>query len=476
MIDQISSNLTLSVEAERLSHSMDDDPLINSSLDESRGEPPSINVFLKLTTNYIQLSNETQEWPVCLSIVCSHQAIEERAGMDLICLIENSSYAAEKSETIKSSIEFITSRLTGQDRLSIVSFNDSAKRLSPLTSMSYTGKIKIAMALRNLTFGGSCDLAEGIIFALSVLNNRRNTNYNTNVIVLSTGKDNHSNSINERVSEIFREFSPRIQGKFSINSISLWKPTSILSYIAEETNGNCYFPSSDLEYFEALAYCCGVMESKIAEDLCISLVPVDSPLTLLVSKIYSENSEMNFRMPDILAGTTTDTAFILRFLPSFEFNSKALELVRGKVEFTVRGNRIIEQISLKVPVFSTDKVCREIEIDEDVLVCFYRVKTADIMNEAVEICAYDIACARDLIDKGLIELEECCVSKHGFIKELCKELGVIRGKLSHSEEIRNFVRNRARNHWSKRCFDLAEYQNPATNASKSRLKALIKLS
>ena len=60
--DQMSSNLTLSAEAERLSHSMDDEPILsNSSLDESRGEPPNISISLKFASNYLQLSDEIQE-------------------------------------------------------------------------------------------------------------------------------------------------------------------------------------------------------------------------------------------------------------------------------------------------------------------------------------------------------------------------------------------------------------------------------
>ena len=475
LIDQMSSNLTLSAEAERLSHSMDDEPILNSSLDESRGEPPTLSISLKLSSNYIQLSTEHQEWPVCLNIRCSDQVLEERIGMDIVILLEASNCTSEKCEIIKSSIEFVISRLTGQDRLSIVSYNDTARRLCPLISMSYTGKIKIAMALRNLVYYGSSDLAEGMIFALSVLNNRRNVNTNSNIILLSSGRDNCPSSITERISDIIREFSARITGKFSIHSFALAKPTAVLAYISEETNGTCYFPNDEAEHFQGLAHCCGVMESKVAEELNVILVHVESPIPLVISKVYSENSETQFRMPEILAGTTMDTIFIVKFLPHTGGDYKSLEILRVVVEYKVRGNKFVEQVSLRIPVVSEDKICKEVELDEDILVSFYRVKAADIMNEAAEICNFDRLGARELLGKGIEELEECYVSKNRVIQRIRDEMRNIKENLSSAEEFKIFVRNRARNHWGRRCFDVEEYHNSAIAINKSRLKALLKL-
>ena len=475
LIDQMSSNLTLSADAERLSQSMDDEPILNSSLDESRGEPPTLNISLKLSSNYIQLSTDHQEWPVCLKISCSDQAIEERIGMDIVILLESSSCTSDKSETIKSSIDFIISRLTGQDRLSIVSYNDTARRLCPLIAMSYTGKIKIAMALRNLVYYGSSDLAEGMVFALSVLNNRRNVNSNCNIILLSSGRDNCYSSISERISEIIREFSARITGKFSIHSFALAKPTAVLAYIAEETNGTCYFPNDETEYFQGLAHCCGVMESKVAEELNVILVPVESPVPLVISKIYSENSETTFRMPEVLAGTITDTIFVVKFLPHTGGDYKSLEIMRIMVEYTIRGNKFVEQVNLRIPIVSQDKICKEVELDEEVLVSFYRVKAADIMNEAAEICSFDRLGARELLEKGIQELEECYVSENRIIQRIANEIRNIKENVCSTEEFKIFVRNKARNHWGRRCFDIEEYHNSAIAINKSRLNALLKL-
>ena len=149
-VDQASSNLTISGEIDKQSFSMDDEPIItNSSLDESR-EIPSLCVNLSFACNYIQQSSEVQEWPVCLSVECKDIPIEDRSGVDIVCVIETSQYTKPKEKLIKNSIEFLMNRLTGQDRLSLVCFNDTCKRLTPLVSMTFTGKIKTNLLLQTL--------------------------------------------------------------------------------------------------------------------------------------------------------------------------------------------------------------------------------------------------------------------------------------------------------------------------------------
>jgi von Willebrand factor type A domain len=471
--DQLSSNLTLSAEAERLSLSMDDEPiLLSSSLDESR-DNPAISVNFKFSSNYLQLSNNTQEWPVCISIGCSEQNVEDRLGIDIVCLIETSMLSKSKSDLIKSSLEFVMNRLSGQDRLSIVSFSDSARRLCPLMAMSYTGKIKVGMILRNLVYSGSSDLAEGAVFALSVLNNRRIVNSNSNILIFSRGRDNHPNSIKERISDILREFTFRINANFSTHVFAMDGAVDILTYIAEETNGNCYIPKDEPSMLQSIAYCCGVMESTIAENLNISILLLNSPIPYIISKVYSENAETEFRMPDMVSGSVIDTIFVIKFLPCSVTDLKELEIAKITIEYTFKGLKCLEEAGLKIPIFSQNKLCREIELHEDVLLSFYRVKAADIMNEAAEISAYDLLGAKELLEKGTLELEQCVINRTRFIQTLANELRTWKDNLSPTEESKAAIRNRARNHWTKRCFDIPEYQNSATIANKNRIRALL---
>ena len=395
--------------------------------------------------------------------------------MDIVCLIEASAHTAKHSELIKSSIEFIMSRLSGQDRLSLVCFNDISTRLCPLISMTYTGKVKVGMIIRNLVYGGSCDLVEGAIFAFSVLTNRRNLNSNANIVIITTGIDNHPDSVKERIYEVLREFLFRITSNFSMHIIAIGKPNNILNYIAEESNGHCYFSKDDQMFLQNLAYGCGIMESRIADDVNARIIVSDCLIPLIISKVYSENSETYFRMPDLLAGTQTDAIFILKFMPFAGYEFKSLEVLNVIVEYKIKGLKFTENLSLKIPIYSPEKLCKEIEIDEEILVSFYRVKAADIMIEASELMNIDIARARILLEQGAKELEEGCVSRNELIITLLLELASMKEMLNVSDESNAYIRNRARNHWSKRCIDIISYQNNTTKSNKSRLKAYFKL-
>ena len=474
--EQFSSNLTLSAEAERLSCIKDDEPILtNSSLDESH-ELPFVSINLKFASNYLQLSDQVQEWPVCLNLTCSDQQLDDRNGMDIVCLIETSAFSAEKASIIESSIEFLMSRLTGQDRLSIVVYNDSAKRLTPLISMTYTGKIKIRLILKNLKYIGSSDLFEGLVFAFSVLNNRRVINFNSNIIFFSTGKDNHPHSIKERINDLLREFTFRMINIFSIHIFALIQITEILAYLAEETNGNCYFSYADKDFLQNFAYSCGIMESKIGEDVTAKIVLKDTHLPVIISKVYSENGENCFRMPDILAGSSNDTIFLLKFPPCAEDQFFILEILSVLVEYKICGISHIEEVFLKIPVYSQSNICKDIELEEDILVSFYRVKAADILNEATLMSSFDLNSAKELLEKGALELDFCCVKNNKLVRTLSQKIKEIKESIVNTEDCKVEIRTTARNHWAKRSFDIPEYQNSATVINKNRLKALFSIS
>lgn len=57
----------------------------------------------------------------------------DRTSVDLICVIDVSgSMTGQKIELVKSTMKYIVETLTPSDRLSIVTFQSSAKRITPL--------------------------------------------------------------------------------------------------------------------------------------------------------------------------------------------------------------------------------------------------------------------------------------------------------------------------------------------------------
>lgn len=474
-VDQKSSNLTFSGEIDKQYNTQDDEPIItNSSLDESREIPmPYFN--LAFACNYIQKCEEVQEWPVCLSVECPELPLDERPGMDVVCLIETSQFSKYKEKSIRNAVEFLMNRLTGQDRISIVTFCDSGKRLTPFVSMAFTGKIRINLVMQGLQYYGNCDLEEGLKAALSVFTNRRNVNANSYMIIMTTGLDNNPDSLQERVGELLKDFNMRTSYLFSGHVFALSQPVSIMNFIAEETNGSFYFSHDESKWLINFAYCCGILESKVAEDVYADITILQEMAPVVLSKVYSESGESRFRMPDVLAGSKFNIIFLLRFLPQGNYKYPKSELLKVEVQYRVKGVNYNETKTLMIPFVDSHIMMREIEIDEEVLVGFYRVKAADIMNEASLMLEYDKEAAKNLLIRGSKELEESCVCGNQLIRTLYEQMFNFADQIDKNSEISIYIRNEARNHWSRRGSDIEFYQNYATIINKNRLRILFNI-
>merc|ERR1711982_49935 len=77
--------------------------------------------------------------------------------------------------------------LQPNDRLSIVSFESNASRDCPLVRMNSTGKSVVKELMKKLRPGGSTNIGSGIYTALKVLNDRRQRNPVSSVLLLGDG-------------------------------------------------------------------------------------------------------------------------------------------------------------------------------------------------------------------------------------------------------------------------------------------------
>lgn len=466
--DQFSSNFTFSADNERFSSYKDDEPVIEASGAECSVDYALPSIQLKLASSYVQRSNVEQEWPAALIISCEETNIDLRSGIDIVCIVETSYLTKQKDRMLRNSVEFLMSRLTGQDRISLIGFADSSKKVTPLTSMTYTGKVKTNLALQSLHFGGKPNLADGLLLGLSVLLNRRQINHQSFIVIFATGDDSDE-STEGKISSILQEF---INENFSVFLFGLGSPKKVLNFIAEETNGTCYFAKNENEWFKNLAFSCGVMESKVLSDVFVELKIIESEIPVSISKIYSENGENEFRLQDGLSGNSISAVFILKFLP-FDHQIQT-DIVSAHVQYKFYGVQHSIQINLRVPFVNASDNIAEIELDEEILKNFYRVKCADIMNEASILYFQNPNDAKLLLLRGSSELQTSIISSLSTIQSLKQDLLSSMHSLNTSEQS-IYLRNLARNHWSQRLSNCPDYQNSATSINKSRLQSIFNI-
>ncbi|KAI7999489.1 E3 ubiquitin-protein ligase WAV3 [Camellia lanceoleosa] len=121
----------------------------------------------------------------------------ERAPIDLVTVLDVSgSMAGSKLALLKRALRFVIQNLGPCDRLAIVVFSSSARRIFPLRRMSEGRREDAVLAINSLVSSGGTNIVEGLKKGVRVLE-RRERNPVASIILLSDGRDTfNSESIN----------------------------------------------------------------------------------------------------------------------------------------------------------------------------------------------------------------------------------------------------------------------------------------
>ncbi|KAK6268365.1 hypothetical protein QUC31_012525 [Theobroma cacao] len=113
----------------------------------------------------------------------------DRAPIDLVAVLDVSGSMAGKLALLKRAVCFIIQNLGPSDRLSIVTFSSSARRMLPLRRMSGGGHDEAIRVINALTSSGGTNIVEGLKKGVKVLEERREQNPIASIILLSDGHD-----------------------------------------------------------------------------------------------------------------------------------------------------------------------------------------------------------------------------------------------------------------------------------------------
>jgi hypothetical protein len=119
-----------------------------------------------------------------------------REPLDLVMVLDVSrSMHGRKLELLllKQAMRFVVDILGPEDRLCIVSFSSTARRVTRLMRMTDAGKALCVRAVESLTALRGTNIAEGLRTAAKVLDERRYRNGGvSSVVLLSDGQDNYT--------------------------------------------------------------------------------------------------------------------------------------------------------------------------------------------------------------------------------------------------------------------------------------------
>ncbi|KAK0603256.1 hypothetical protein LWI29_003064 [Acer saccharum] len=118
---------------------------------------------------------------------------DSRAPVDLVTVLDVSgSMAGTKLALLKRAMGFVIQNLGPSDRLSVIAFSSTARRLFHLRRMNETGRQEALQAVNSLISNGGTNIAEGLRKGAKVLLDRQLKNPVGSIMLLSDGQDTYT--------------------------------------------------------------------------------------------------------------------------------------------------------------------------------------------------------------------------------------------------------------------------------------------
>ncbi|KAJ4980825.1 hypothetical protein NE237_031662 [Protea cynaroides] len=188
-------------------HFSDDEPLLDTTFPDSTSLPvsalpvPTVRAFPEFPA--VPAAENCNAFTVLVGVKApalpDNTLHHDRAPIDLVTVLDVSgSMAGTKLTLLKRAVRFVIRNLGPADRLAIIAFSSTARRIFPLRRMTDTGRDHAILAINSLRSTGGTNIVEGLKKGVRVLEERREKNPVASIIVLSDGKDTYNVAIHNQ--------------------------------------------------------------------------------------------------------------------------------------------------------------------------------------------------------------------------------------------------------------------------------------
>jgi Mg-chelatase subunit ChlD len=354
-----------------------------------------ITLSLKTSKRFLKETSEAQTLPMLLNIDVAEMKSSTKAHIDLICVLDKSgSMQGEKIKLLIDSFSSIMEYLSDKDRMSIVTFNSSAKRLTPLMRMTPEGKDKTLAALKTVGASGGTDIAAGVYHALEIIKDRRVVNNVTSVLILSDGLDGGAE---KGVQKLLKDYEGKIKDTFTLNSFGYGNDhdPKMMSALAQLKDGSFYFIDKLDTVDEVFVDCLGGLISVVAQNMNIlvkgnnndpNLPGIKIPKAFGMAGFWKtpEKDVYSTELLQIISGKKNSYIFEVEIpkLKDVDFPAKTFLIATASINFKDLAGKLYNKSAECDITFVEDE---GEEPDKEVLVEYYRVKTAEITHAASEL-------------------------------------------------------------------------------------------
>ncbi|XP_050370505.1 E3 ubiquitin-protein ligase WAV3-like [Argentina anserina] len=267
----------------------DDEPLPQCTSSIQSFSPQSITVKTYAEFSAISSAETVSGFPVLVSIVAPSLQDSEghgRTPIDLVTVLDVSgSMEGTKLSLLKQAVTFVIENLGPLDRLSIVSFSSSSKRVLPLQRMSIDGRESAISAIQSLRADGGTNIAEGLKKGTKVLEDRRERNPVSSIILLSDGKDTYNITASRLLNQLPNSLRSRdMQQEISVHAFGfgLDHDPKIMHSISDVSGGTFSFIESVGMIQDSFALCIGGLLSVVAQEVRLTVKSASPGVKILV--------------------------------------------------------------------------------------------------------------------------------------------------------------------------------------------------
>ncbi|KAK6163343.1 hypothetical protein DH2020_000207 [Rehmannia glutinosa] len=334
-----------------------------------------------------------------------------RAPVDLVTVLDVSgSMAGTKLALLKRAMGFVIQNLGPSDRLSVIAFSSTARRLFPLRRMTDNGRHEALQAVNSLTSNGGTNIAEGLRKAAKVLTDCKWKNPINSIILLSDGQDTYTNRISPsgNARSDYQSLLPVSMHRngdsgfrIPIHAFGFGADHDAVSMhlISENSGGTFSFIEAESVIQDAFAQCIGGLLSVVVQELKVEVECVDRMLRLVSIKSGSYKS--------VLASDKRKATIEVRCYYKHPVSKDLLTLETAS------------DVQIQRPVVITGPLVVSMEVDKQ----RNRLRSAEAMSEAraAARAGGDLKSAVSVLENCRKQLSETVSARAG--DRLCAALG-----------------------------------------------------
>ncbi|KAJ7566596.1 hypothetical protein O6H91_02G110600 [Diphasiastrum complanatum] len=395
----------------------------------------------------------------------SSPCTDSRTPIDLVTVLDVSgSMSGGKLRLLKRAMAFLISNLRSEDRLSVIAFSSSAKRVLPLRRMVEPGRQSALRAVDSLISAGGTNIAEGLAKGAKVLEDRRVRNPVASIILLSDGQDMHGFNMHRELS------SPHLRGRSNHQKLLLPirqctrqghpripvhtfglgtdHDATVMHSIAQISGGTYSFIQTEAAVQDAFAQCIGGLLSVVVQDIEVKISSGMDKIQLKKLHAGSYDNSINdscdtglVKLGDLYADEERDILVDLR-LPAVDKApmEKQSKMVILKVQCTYKNPVSRRSFFISMPEISVsrpiyvfkEQLTASVEVDSQ----RNRLLTAQSIADAGEMADRgDIAGAQRALQLAKTALRESVAWQAGdqLSKALDTELFEIQTRMSNRQ-------------------------------------------